>query len=390
MQILLLRHYPLSEGPSMRAFADQIASGLRSRGHIVRELTAPVLFSSLALRNPSLAKWLGYIDQFVVFPPLLWWRAQTLPLGTLCVFADQALGLWIPLLSHRPHLVHVHDLLAMDAALGNQPFHRLRSSGRCYQRWIRRGFRHALCFVSVSKATRSALVKQLQQRPKINEVLYNPLQSRFRPLPTAEAASAVMKAIPRLGSESFLFHVGRNWYKNRLGVLAIWEELQSNGKPIHLVLLGAASIEMEQWIQQHPVLIPRLHVLNQASDSLVLALYNRASALVFPSHAEGFGWPILEALACGCPVITTNRPPMSEVGGAAATYIPPYPLQPSERSEWASIAAEQVRSVLERTPHERQHARKLGLLQAQSFECDRWLDRLECHYQHALSLQESG
>jgi glycosyltransferase involved in cell wall biosynthesis len=45
--------------------------------------------------------------------------------------------------------------------------------------------------------------------------------------------------------------------------------------------------------------------------------------LLFPSLYEGFGWPLIEAQSCGCPVITSNRPPMTEVAGDAALYIDP-------------------------------------------------------------------
>jgi glycosyltransferase involved in cell wall biosynthesis len=53
------------------------------------------------------------------------------------------------------------------------------------------------------------------------------------------------------------------------------------------------------------------------------ALYSTATMLLFPSLDEGFGWPIVEAQACGCPVLTSGRPPMDEVGGAAALYVDP-------------------------------------------------------------------
>jgi glycosyltransferase involved in cell wall biosynthesis len=55
--------------------------------------------------------------------------------------------------------------------------------------------------------------------------------------------------------------------------------------------------------------------------------------LLFPSLDEGFGWPIIEAQACGCPVLTSGRPPMDEVGGAAAVYVNP------ENPEAAAAAA---------------------------------------------------
>lgn len=53
------------------------------------------------------------------------------------------------------------------------------------------------------------------------------------------------------------------------------------------------------------------------------ALYSAAELLLFPSLHEGFGWPIIEAQACGCRVVTTGWPPMNEVGGDAAVYLDP-------------------------------------------------------------------
>ena len=388
MHILLLRHYPLSEGPSMRAFADQIAIGLRARGHQVQELTAPVLLARLARRHSSLSKWLGYLDQFVLFQPLLWLRAWSLPAGSLCVFADQALGPWIPLLKSRPHLVHCHDLLALEAAMDQQPFHRLGSTGRLYQRWIRRGFRQARCFLSVSEATRSALERQLQFQPLLSAVLHNPLTSGFASLPASEAAAAVEQALPGLGCQLFLLHIGANWYKNRLGLLGAWEHLQVLEGPLHLVLIGAADRPLQEWIAQRPELQPWIHFVDKASDALVVACYNRAAALLFPSHAEGFGWPILEAMACGCPVVTTNAEPMTEVGGQAASYIPPYPVQPQLQLDWARSAAKQVQAVLHRSLAEKEVARQQGFEQADRFQYDHWLDQLEALYLHVLALHE--
>jgi glycosyltransferase involved in cell wall biosynthesis len=372
----------------MRAFAEQIVDGLRARGHTVEELTAPVLFSKSARGLRVLSKWLGYLDQFVLFPPLLWWHARALPPGTLFVLADQALSPWISLLSHRSHLVHVHDLLALEAALELQPFHQLCWSGRLYQFWIRRCFRQAFCFLSVSHSTRSALEKQLQRLPLQSEVLLNPLQRRFRPIPEVDAAVTVAQALPALGSKLFLLHVGSVWYKNRHGLLEIWEQLQGNPGPVDLVLVGDFDPSIQSWIYQRPELQPRLHRIYRPSDEIVVALYNLAAALVFPSHAEGFGWPILEAMACGCPVVTTERQPMQEVGGDVVTYIPSYPQHPAAQIDWARNASQKVRGLLERTPAERLESCHRGFVQAHNFRLDNWLDRLEAHYQRALFLQE--
>jgi glycosyltransferase involved in cell wall biosynthesis len=389
MQILLLRHYSPVEGPSMRTFADQIAAGLRGRGHRVQELTAPVLLGRLLPRSQPGAKWLGYIDQFLIFPPWLWLQARLLPRASLCVLADQALGLWLPWLGGRAHVVHCHDLLALEAAFGQQPFHRLSRSGRCYQRWILQGFQRGRCFLSVSAATQSALERHLPQRPLLSAVLYNPLPPRFAVLPREQALAAVWQAFPQIDQQPFLFHIGSVWYKNRQGVLAIWEQLHLLGLPQHLVLVGPLDAAIQAFLDEHPQLRPWLHRLERASDDLLVALYNRAAALLFPSHGEGFGWPILEALACACPVVTTNRPPMTEVGGLAVTTIPPAPPPPEPLEGWAREAAQLVQRVLSRSAADQEQMRQLGFAQARCFQLEPWLDQLESHYQQALALQEN-
>lgn len=284
--------------------------------------------------------------------------------------------------------MHCHDLLALEGSLGLQPFHHVGRSGRCYQHWIRRGFRHARCFLSISAATRSALEPHLVRSPLLSSVLYNPIPPRFSVLPAWRAQATVTDALPRLADEPFLFHIGRGWYKNRLGVLAIWEYLHQLDEPQHLVLVGAPDESMHIWLRQRPHLAPWLHVLEAASDDLVVALYNRAAALLYPSHAEGFGWPVLEALACGCPVLTTDRAPMTEVGGEAASYIPPMPAPPAPLEPWAQHGARRLQALLKRPPAERERFRQLGFAQTRRFQLSVWQDQLEAHYQRVLALQE--
>ncbi|WP_413404226.1 glycosyltransferase [Synechococcus sp. MIT S9510] len=372
----------------MRAFADQITFGLQSLGHKVEEITAPVLISRLLSRNHPAAKWLGYVDQFLIFPPLLLLRAVLLPKGTLCVLSDQALGPWLPWLGGRSHLIHCHDLLALEASFGHQPFHKLSRFGRWYQRWILSGFKKGRCFLSVSAATKFALERQLPKGPLLSSVLYNPLSPRFSVIPKEQARASLREAVPQIDQSPFLFHIGRNWYKNRLGVLSIWEQLHRMGCPHHLVLVGSLDKAMHSWIEQRSQLSAWLHVLPSASDEFVLALYNLAAALVFPSHAEGFGWPILEAMACGCPVLTTDRPPMTEVGGEAVTVIPPAPAPPESLAAWAHGGAVSLQQMLQRSTSQKEKIRKLGFVQSRRFAYGSWLDQLESCYKQALTLQK--
>jgi len=66
--------------------------------------------------------------------------------------------------------------------------------------------------------------------------------------------------------------------------------------------------------------------VQSASDEELLLFYNLSDMLVFPSSHEGFGWPPLEAMACGCPVITTRKASLPEVCGEACLYVEPFDI----------------------------------------------------------------
>jgi glycosyltransferase involved in cell wall biosynthesis len=91
-----------------------------------------------------------------------------------------------------------------------------------------------------------------------------------------------------------------------------------------------------------------------ASNEILEALYNGAHALLYPSRFEGFGWPIIEAQACGCPVVCSSAGPMAEVAGAGALLHEPDDEEnfaadllrlndPEERRRWSAKAFENAK-----------------------------------------------
>jgi glycosyltransferase involved in cell wall biosynthesis len=123
-----------------------------------------------------------------------------------------------------------------------------------------------------------------------------------------------------------MIHVGANvWYKNLAGVIRIFSRLITlpETRDLHLVMVGNSRYGDLKDLVTKADLTGRVTMLTNLANEDLCALYSGACGLLFPSLCEGFGWPIIEAQACGCPVFATDRPPMTEVGGDGAVYFDP-------------------------------------------------------------------
>lgn len=360
----------------MAAYRRLLEEALLAMGFRVRCLTAAVRMGKLAPKGSRAAKWLGYLDQFVLFPVALLREQRRWTPGTQVVVSDQALGPWVPLIRRFPHLVICHDLLALRASRGEFRGQSVGWTGRIYQAWIRHGFRQAQRFAAVSDASRRDLARELPAGHEPIEVLYNPLQPGFTPMATERAMAHVERVASGLAGAPYLLHVGSNWYKNREGVVAVFQELRRSHSGLQLVLVGAPEQGLSSWLARHAELAPAVRMLHSVDHAALQALYSLARVLFFPSILEGFGWPVLEALACGCAVVTTAQPPLTEVAGDAAVYLPLLPAEASARQRWVGNAAARLREVLDRSAEEQQCWRDRGLRQAARFSLQAWQDGL--------------
>jgi glycosyltransferase involved in cell wall biosynthesis len=355
---------------SMPRFALMLEEAYKARGHEVQVWSPPARVYAL-LSKGRFSKWAGYIDQYIFFP--LWVRKQVKlqPVETLYVFCDQALGPWVPLVKNKPHVVHVHDLLALRSALGEVPENHTSYSGCIYQRYIRQGFQQARYFISISKKTRNDLHRFGEVSPNISEVVYNGLNYPYVPTHFEEGMQQLKNAGLKVQAEGMLLHVsGYQWYKNVTGIVRIYAHYaQSCENPLPLWLVGPhvdAKLQaaLDEVPQQGEVLF-----FYDMNNNLLQAAYSLSRAFLFPSHAEGFGWPIIEALACGCPVITTGEPPMNEVGGSVARYLPRLLVEDDEQA-WAKHGAKVLTELLNLDESARANLRAKSLTWARHYEAD--------------------
>jgi glycosyltransferase involved in cell wall biosynthesis len=144
------------------------------------------------------------------------------------------------------------------------------------------------------------------------------------------AASPVFRQLNGTGdlsrsfsSKPFLLFVGaRVAYKNFENLLNAYSSW-TNRNDINLVVVGSEWTPREKQRIRELDLEGKVVLLTNVNSDELCILYNRASAFVFPSLYEGFGIPLLEAMACGCPVVASNIPSTVEVAGDCPVYFEP-------------------------------------------------------------------
>jgi glycosyltransferase involved in cell wall biosynthesis len=337
MRILLVGNYALDHQASMLRYAEMLRLEMTLRGHQVELIQPRAILGDLAV-HPFLRKWLGYIDKYVFFPIELRSRAKGFDLVHVC---DHSNSMYLAHVGDRPASITCHDLLAIKAARGHYSGQKRSLTGKMQQRWILKhlaGARDVVCVSANTACELAALSGGTAQRVM---VIPNPLNSNCSPA-TEESILRVRKGLGLAADERYLIHVGGDkWYKNQPGLLRIFglllERLDGgSAPPLRLVMVGRPFTKMSR--DTVALNLPEGSVIEvvSPSDEELWVLYSGATALLFPSLHEGFGWPLIEAQSCGCPVITSNRPPMTEVAGPAALYIDPE----DETAAAARIAAD--------------------------------------------------
>lgn len=283
-------------------------------------VTPPIIAGRLRFLPQVLRKYLAYIDKYLLLSIWLLFNAHRY---SLIHIADHSNSPYVFFCPRDRCIITCHDLLAVRAAFGDHELGCQTSSfGIWLQRSIMAGLKHARNLVFVSTNTfndyQQLCGKLTKQR---TAVICNPLNGVF--LPGASYDSLKPEEASLVPRVPFLLMVGSSHpRKNRRTALESLALLSSES-PYLLVFAGAPLSKEDGVMIRHHQLQHRVVSLVSPSHELLNVLYCKAHSLVFPSLSEGFGWPLIEAQACGCPVIASNVTCIPEVAGEGALYANP-------------------------------------------------------------------
>ncbi|NCC92749.1 MAG: glycosyltransferase family 1 protein [Opitutae bacterium] len=222
---------------------------------------------------------------------------------------DGSMAAFIPPALRCRSLVTVHDLIPLLQLRGELPGRPSLPAAWLIRLGIR-ALRGCAGLCAVSDATRRDLARWTGIDKGVTVIPHAP-----RSLPPPEPA-AVAGLDP---TARFILHVGNSAaYKNRTGVLEVFARL-SDLADLHLVMVGPPPSGSRHAAAAKP---DRVHVAGPVDDAQLHGLYRRASLFLFPSLYEGYGMPVLEAMAANCPVVCSTAPALTEVAGDAALFAP--------------------------------------------------------------------
>jgi len=229
--------------------------------------------------------------------------------------------LTLPLYHSRPFVLTIHDLIPLK-----YPMH--------FPRGLRGSFKWQLQKIAL-RGSAHFITDSTASAKDIESILHIP-QTKISVIPLAPGHTRTtykMKVVVKQTyhlPDKFILYVGDiNWNKNIPGLIKEFSLLKSSS--LHLVLVGQAFVSKSPTIESNTIRNSILesgkshliHTIGYTPSHHLPALYSLATVYIQPSWDEGFGLPLLEAMSLGCPVLSSNRGSLREVGGDAVKYFDP-------------------------------------------------------------------
>jgi glycosyltransferase involved in cell wall biosynthesis len=269
-----------------------------------------------------------------------------------------------PLHSPVPLIVTLHDIIYMERSYPKT----LLGSGSNYQKFgnlyrrfiVPKILRESRKIITVSDFEKNRIGDffRISGDPRLAAV-YNGVSEHFVPITDKEHLQRVREKY-HLPERYFFFLGNTDPKKNTKGTIKAYSEFhKQTGSNIRLVMLDYDKSELNKILEEigNPSLEDKIFLTGYVSNTDLPAIYSQCEVFLYPSLRESFGIPILEAMACGTPVITSNTSSMPEVTGGAACIIDPF-------------KPEEITAALYRLTNDTSYRGKLvekGFIQAQKF-----------------------
>jgi glycosyltransferase involved in cell wall biosynthesis len=298
-EIVVNGRYRLHKITGVQRYAHEIAKRLTEKDE------DPGVKHKFCIREPKDAKGIrGHLWEQTILPLVCRGRLLWSPSGNGSAF-------------YRRQVVTFHDLFALEHP---------EWYGRAYATWYRFLLKElaarALHLITVSEYTKSRLVEVLGCDPDRITVIHNGLTSGCARTGAEEIEDARLAL--KLPTKKYLLSLSSlEKRKNLKTTLNAWARVHESLPDTWLVLAGPAADESVYGRQGLRRDLPRVFYTGYVPEEHLAGLYSGASLFLFPSLAEGFGIPLLEAMACGVRSITSNTTSLPEVGGDVVTYVDP-------------------------------------------------------------------
>ncbi len=270
------------------------------------------------------------------------WKTSPLTLSAIrsldvCIFNTPILPWWYGFFGRAKKSI----VIAYDFAY-------LQFSPNFFLKWYHGySLRRADVIISISEATKKEIIKIFKIPEKKIKVVYLGYQ-KICPMPPKE-----ISGLP----EKFFFFVGAiKERKNVLGIVKAFSIFKKNNYTNHTLVIagngrGAYYEKIIKFVESNN-LKNDIIFLGHITDHELSYLYKKAEVLLYPSFIEGFGFPVLEAMDCGLPVITSNASSLPEVAGDAALLVDPYHVKEISDAMQNITAHQNLRSDLVKKGYE--------------------------------------
>jgi glycosyltransferase involved in cell wall biosynthesis len=309
-------------------------------------------------------RWTPLAWTFIDRPPIEHWIGNDIDLV-------HAVSLGYPVSTRKPYVVTVHDIGPLT-----HPEFFSNTRPWVMKRSLKQALKKAAAIICVSKSTADDLESYVGR--SLNERLHvvpEGVSPQFFEAKNPDCLAS-LTGLPEPGTP-FIVATGKISPRKNVGrIIKALSKL--NGMiPHHLILVGGSGWDMEEVLKEmnKSTVAGRVHLIGYVSDEQLHALYSSASAYVHPSLFEGFGLTVLEAMAAGCPVVTSNVSSLPEVAGDAALLVDPYDVDTIAEAIKSlcsdfSLAADLV---------------KRGRTRARAFTWERCAEQVACIYQRVVA-----